>query len=265
MLLFTFIGALATTRYFGWNLMWAVFLPKFMRIKEDSIALGKKAKAKHDQLCGNPPPKGCICFFGCGNFSSWHHLERDVQPFQAYNASFGESKSEDLVRHLNLATEFFPRAVVFSGGSKDICAPGMTAQGVADCFQRFVELLWIRCKVPVVFVEITQTPLIKFLGKTQAVNDANRLCRKFVEQHPTLRYVKTPVFNDVDFCWDMHHLTDEGHEKLAQCILPILEDLELAIPAKQRQELFASSKHCPDLPMLLNNSYGSPFQVIKPV
>lgn len=70
-----------------------------------------------------PVKKGGIVFYGPSNIAQWYSLERDMQPYTAYNHGIGGCIDDDMMRYApRLLYAYEPSVVFFQTGSNDIAS-----------------------------------------------------------------------------------------------------------------------------------------------
>ncbi|RPD46423.1 hypothetical protein DNI29_15625 [Hymenobacter sediminis] len=177
-----------------------------------------RAFARQDSL--TPPPKRPILFYGSSSIRKWETLQQDFPGRPVLNRGFGGSRFPDALYFFDkLVVAYQPRQVVLYEGDNDI-GSGATPQEVFHSFLAFEKLMQQKLpKVPVVFLAIKPSPSRWALYPK--VQEANRLIREYIEQHPKrLRYVDTatpllgpngrprPQF----YVSDSLHMTPAGYE-----------------------------------------------------
>lgn len=177
-----------------------------------------RAFARQDSL--TPPPKRPILFYGSSSIRKWETLQQDFPGRPVLNRGFGGSRFPDALYFFDkLVAAYQPRQVVLYEGDNDI-GSGATPQEVFQSFLAFEKLMRQKLpKVPVVFLAIKPSPSRWALYPK--VQEANRLIREYIEQHPKrLRYVDTatpllgpngrpqPQF----YVLDSLHMTPAGYE-----------------------------------------------------
>ncbi|RSK49291.1 SGNH/GDSL hydrolase family protein [Hymenobacter rigui] len=148
-----------------------------------------RAFARQDSL--TPPPAHPILFYGSSSIRKWETLRQDFAGRPVLNRGFGGSRFPDALYFFDqLVVAYEPRQVVLYEGDNDI-GSGASAQEVFQSFQAFEQLMQQKLpKVPLVFLAIKPSPSRWALYPK--VEEANRLIREYIEQHPKhLRYVDT--------------------------------------------------------------------------
>ncbi|GGG46793.1 hypothetical protein GCM10011378_23750 [Hymenobacter glacieicola] len=177
-----------------------------------------RAFARQDSL--TPPPKRPILFYGSSSIRKWETLRQDFAGRPVLNRGFGGSRFPDALYFFDrLVAVYQPRQVVLYEGDNDI-GSGATPQEVFQSFLAFEQLMQQKLpKVPLVFLAIKPSPSRWVLYPK--VQEANRLIREYIEQHPKrLRYVNvaTPMLGPNGrprpelFVSDSLHMTPAGYE-----------------------------------------------------
>jgi hypothetical protein len=193
-------------------------------------------------LLTNPPPSGSVCFIGSSTFTYWRHLSRDFAALHlsrpVFNAAFGGSCTCDLIPLIDdLCTRYNPSVIVYFCGMNNIAQALSPDVAKAD-FEVFAERVYEKCPAStIVYLGITTTPFIRKWNVNNSIMNIKRcnvLVREYVQaqqrQHgdKKIHYIDTDgiegcfVRDEGMFLGDRHHLNDEGHQKLAELLFPLI-------------------------------------------
>ena len=218
-------------------LLFAISIGSFIRkwISPSAIHNGMVAKGldKIRLLDTYHPAIGGVCFVGSSTFTYWRYIEADFQELgvPVINAGFGGSCTNDILPLMDrLCTQFKPRVVVYFCGTNNL-TQGMPVSTVLDDFKSFATRLFeSNPSTHIVYLGLTTTPFcLKWNINNFLVTarKANELLQEYCLSQPeSLTYVhtddlnKTPWIRDpAMYLGDGHHLTDEGHQRLAREVL----------------------------------------------
>jgi len=202
--------------------------------EEDDVEVGCPASEVATVVKPCPAQRGGVCFIGDSEFTFWHHLAEDMLPFsrKCFNAGFGGSRTDDLLRHLEpLCLSWDPCAVVVHVGGNDydfepLVTPATVAKKLVDILQRIsshpsvTSVGWLLTPRRAIYSDHKWLYL-----KNLAEEGKQELGRRGLSWAITMfdvRDLEHPLsdYHEVDCV----HLNSIGHHKKAQRLLKLLED-----------------------------------------
>lgn len=178
-----------------------------------------------------PPPTDVILFTGSSSIRFWTDLPRYFPDKVVLNRGFGGSQLSD-VRYLadRVIMRYRPKQVVLYAGENDIATGKQTAP---QTYARFVDLFrYVRKKLPqatFTFIAIKPSPSRRQFWP--AMNDANRLIRRFLAKKPNAQFVDVrPAMLGSNgqpigalFKSDSLHMNEKGYQRWAPVLRPYLK------------------------------------------
>lgn len=210
-----------------------------------------EARAKADLLARHPPRPHGICFIGSSTFTYWRNIVDDFKELgdavDVFNSGFGGSCTGDITPNIEaLCTAYKPAIVVYFCGTNNI-TQGLSASSVLQGFELFSKEYLKSCpNGHIVYLSITRTPFYHSWNINNCMDKtdlADGLVDQFCKKPENVRnhtFVNTANIAGLDeatdtssrvqesslfllnpdyYLGDNHHLTDEGHQMLAQKIL----------------------------------------------
>ncbi len=195
----------------------------FTKWEKAIAAFEKQDKAK-------APPKGAIVFVGSSSIVKWN-LADYFSDLTYIQRGFGGSQLADSVHFApRIVTKYEPKTVVLYAGDNDL-ASGKSPETVAADFDAFVNV--VREKLPetkIIFIAIK--PSVARWKMIDKVRAANKLvadaCAKddkhlvFLDIQP-LMYGANGEPDPALFVKDGLHLSDEGYDRWAEKLKPLLK------------------------------------------
>lgn len=206
------------------------FLALGFQMTKRSATLDSAAQEKAATLEREQPRPGSVCFVGSSTFTFWQHLRDDIEALipgtVAFNAGFGGSRTQDVVNHAHdLCIKWSPAVVVYFCGTNNL-ATGMRRSTLVSGFKQFVQLLRQELPdTPVVYLAPNVTPFVAsrpvFADQYRAAcQELERVCVD-MDRCAYVDLTRQEFAKDACFYLaDGHHLTEEGHRRLAKVLAP---------------------------------------------
>jgi lysophospholipase L1-like esterase len=175
------------------------------------------------------PEPGGVLFVGSSSIRLWDSLETEFADARVIKRGFGGSRLSDCVKLMDrLVIKYRPRNVLLYAGDNDL-AEGSTPEQVLERVKAFADGVHSRLpETRITFISIKPSPARRSL--LDKVRAANRLVRRYADQHPRVDYVDvfTPMLTADGaprrelFRADALHLNKTGYALWRSIIRPFV-------------------------------------------
>lgn len=196
--------------------------------------VAEKAKELQHQFPEDGAARGGVVLVGCDTFTYWRNLQTDLVgalDVRVINAAFGGSLTPIVCKHLEpLVVRHTPAVVVYACGENDLLGY-YKAEDIIKNIQETHAVL--RSQLPharIVFLNPIMTPLLR----TLKLDITAQSIKKSIQESVVDRDEGRSTIVEFDaletappeemFLGDIHHLSREGHAKLALKLLPVIRE-----------------------------------------
>lgn len=178
--------------------------------------------------------RGGVILIGSDTFTYWHNFKKDItQALDAtvINIAYGGTLTDVVHKHLEaLVVRHNPTVVVYCCGENDLLA-NRKSDVVGKHILETHALL--RSELPharIVYLGTIITPLLRSLSLDIGVHSINTVIREsaVAKDEACTTFVEFDALGTAPpedmFLGDLHHLSPEGHTKLASILLPVIRD-----------------------------------------
>ncbi len=175
------------------------------------------------------PPKHCTLFLGSSTFAHYVKIEDDFKDYNAINAGFGGSTSDEALFHYErIVNKFNPDILVFyNGDNEPVC--GYSLKETIYCYKTIFDKYHKEYPNGRIIIVGTKS---SFARKEyyDYVQSLNKWEKNFADKHYYCDYISTKDIyykdNDYNFdmlCDDKLHFNDLGNELLHKKIVDVIE------------------------------------------